>query len=111
MMRVGGTVNFPEDRLIDLLTGKISLEDEYMKICDQKMLEMKPYLTATFLNTVYISGISEVLIARGIMTKEENELLRKTAREESEKLVEEQIRKTREIARAEFSKVMNQKEN
>ena len=104
-------MNFPNDILLDLLTGKISLEDLYMKIFDQEMLKMKPHLTATFLNSVYISGISEVLIVRGIMTEEEDKLLRKTALEEAEKLVEEHIKKAREVAKAEFSEVMNQKEN
>ena len=111
MMRVGDTVNFPEYDWLGVLTGKISLEDEYMKIFDREITKMKTHLIVTFLNSAYIGGISEVLIAKGIMTKEEDKLLMKKALEEAEKLVEEQIKEAREIAKAEFSKALNQKEN
>lgn len=105
-------MNLPEDDWLDILTNKTFIEDTHMKAVNQEIEKMKPHLTATFfLNSVYISGISEVLIARGIMTEEEDKLLRKTALEEAERLVEEHIKKAREAAKAEFSKVMNQKEN
>ena len=92
---------------LDVLTGKLTLEDNYMNQVDHEIEKIKPQFELIFFNTFYLAGISEVLVEKGLMSKEDDEALLKAAKEKVKQELDKKIAEAREEARKSFADEMS----
>ena len=96
-----------ESSMLDILTGKSTFEEVYLKQVDQEIEKKKPLLKQVIINTYYLEALSALLIQKGLLTGEEKEALNEVIEQKAEETLNKQIAEAREEARKSFADEMS----
>ena len=94
-----------ESSMLDILTGKSTFEDVYLKQVDQEIEKRKSLLKQVIINTYYLEALSAILIQKGLLTEEEKETLDEVIEQKAKKQLNKQIAEAREKARKSFADI------